>query len=63
VAAVAAEFALMPRTSRPTGLANLAEDIAQLVVRRLQHRRMLLQRRVPECGEGGDGLVDARVAG
>jgi SCP-2 sterol transfer family protein len=62
VAAVAAEFALMPRTSRPTGIANLTEDLAQLVVHRLQHRRMLLQRPVPERGEGGDSLVDARVA-
>jgi hypothetical protein len=59
---LASEFVLQPRTARPAGLAQLAEDVTQLVVHCLQDRRMLLQRPLAERGQPGDGLVNARVA-
>lgn len=49
--------------ARRAGLAQLAEDLAELVVDRLQRRRLLLQRPLAERGQAGDGFVDARVAG
>lgn len=59
---LACEFSLQPRTARPAGLAQLAEDVTQLVVHCPEDRRMLLQRPLAKRGQPGDGLVDARVA-
>ena len=49
--------------TRPARLTEFAEDLAQLVVHRLEHGRVLIERQFAEPGQRGDGLVHAGVAG
>jgi hypothetical protein len=43
------------------GVAELAEDLAELVVDGLQHRRVLIEGQFPEPVQACHGLVDAGV--
>jgi hypothetical protein len=52
-----------PRRTGTAGIAELAEDLAELVVDRLQYGRVLVERRLAQGGQPGDGLVNARVPG
>jgi hypothetical protein len=53
-------LATLAWTRRP-GVAELAEDLAQPVVDRLENRRVLVQGSLAQPGEPGDGVVDSRV--